>query len=353
MVSLPNVQVIRRGRKTYYYHVPNRNTSYQGQRISLGTDVTDPEFWRRYNEARGDVADAGTKSGTFSALIQEYKNSHYWKKLSHNTQVDYSIYLKRIEEIWGNLQVSGLTTVGIYKLRDRYAATPAGANHLVSILKILLTYAIERDYSTINPALSVRALKVTEQNATPWSEAAYQIFMRQAPEYLRRAVFLGRATGQRASDLVRMSKQHRRDDGLDVTIRKLRYKRHFVILKDDELAEIDSWSCAEVGPWILSPDGRAMSVEALQSGFDRFRDTVPELAMGNILREPVKLHGLRAMAVCDRRMDDMKHEDIANQLCMSLEMVIRYSKRIDSEALARKAKREREQKAHRLKKTGG
>jgi integrase len=350
MVTLPNVQIVRRGQTSYFYYVPNRNTSHEGPRIPLGKDPTDPEFWRRYKEARGDD-EAGVKPGTFSALIQEYKTSADWDKLSENTKTDYSIYLKRIEAHWGNLLVSGLTTVGIYKLRDKYSHTPAGANHLVRVLRNLLQYGIKRGYGTINPAVSVEPIDTDEKTATPWSETTYRKFLQLAPEHLRRAAFLGRATGQRRSDLVTMGKKDRRDDGLQITIRKLRYRPHFVVLKKNERAEIDRWSCAVVGPWILSPTtGQPMSAKALANAFRYFRDNNP--ALMDIHGEPINLHGLRAMAVCDRRMDGLTHQEIAAQLCMSLGKVMHYSRHLDTETLARSANVKRERTAHRLKKTG-
>jgi hypothetical protein len=45
-------------------------------------------------------------------------------------------------------------------------------------------------------------------------------------------------------------------------------------------------------------------------------------------------HGWRAMAVCDRRLAGLEHQEISAQLCMSLQMVMRYSKHIDGEARA-------------------
>jgi hypothetical protein len=42
----------------------------------------------------------------------------------------------------------------------------------------------------------------------------------------------------------------------------------------------------------------------------------------------------RAMAVCDRRLAGLEHQEISAQLCMSLQMVMRYSKHIDGEARA-------------------
>ena len=47
--------------------------------------------------------------------------------------------------------------------------------------------------------------------------------------------------------------------------------------------------------------------------------------------------GWRAMAVCDRRFDGLPHQEISAQLCMSMNMVMRYSKHINQERLAREA----------------
>jgi hypothetical protein len=56
-------------------------------------------------------------------------------------------------------------------------------------------------------------------------------------------------------------------------------------------------------------------------------------------------HGWRAMAVCDRRLAGLEHQEISAQLCMSLQMVMRYSKHIDGERLARLGNVKREQNA--------
>jgi hypothetical protein len=63
----------------------------------------------------------------------------------------------------------------------------------------------------------------------------------------------------------------------------------------------------------------------------------PELAGAG----PIKLHELRAMAVCDRRLDGLEHYEISAQLCMSPAMVMRYSKHVDQEALARRGNAKR------------
>jgi hypothetical protein len=213
----------------------------------------------------------------------------------------------------------------------------AGAQVLVVVLRTLIAFGVPRGYIDRNPATEVVPLPlVNVENARPWPEDAFKRVLETAPEYIRRAAFLGRACGQRRSDLVLFGRKHRRTDGLQIKIGKLRHKDHFIPLRAAELAEIDSWSCSDTGPWITSAFGKPMSGDALWHALDRFLVDVPELA--GLKLNP---HGWRAMAVCDRRFDGLSHQEISAQLCMSMNMVIRYSKHIDQERLAREANKRR------------
>jgi hypothetical protein len=77
--------------------------------------------------------------------------------------------------------------------------------------------------------------------------------------------------------------------------------------------------------------GPANELDALGSAGQVFTE-VPELKGLNL-----NPHGSRAMAVCDRRIDGLSHQEISAQLCISMDMVMRYSKHIDQERLAREA----------------
>jgi hypothetical protein len=207
----------------------------------------------------------------------------------------------------------------------------------VTTLRTLIAFGIPRGYIDRNPAAEVVPLSLVDvEHARPWPDDAFKHVIANAPEHIRRAAFLGRATGQRRSDLVRFGRKHRRADGLQIKVGKLRDKDHFIPLKDSELAEIDSWSCSDTGPWITNAAGRPMSAQALSNALDRFLDDVPELKGLNL-----KPHGLRAMAVGDRRIDGLSHQEISAQLCMSIGMVMRFSKNIDQERLAREANKKR------------
>ncbi len=213
VVDLPKGvhRVVAKGR-SYYYFAPGRGTSFAGERIALGSDPTSPEFWAKLNGARGLTADP-KKPGTFAALVRDFKASAEWTRLRPNTQRDYEIYLHRIEMAWASLAVSGLTAVGIYALRDQYASTPVAANHLVTVLRALIAWGIRRGYHDRNPAIDIVPIEISDvRGARPWPDAAYQLILKHAPEGLRRAAILGRACGQRRSDLVRLGRKNRREE---------------------------------------------------------------------------------------------------------------------------------------------
>lgn len=330
MLELPEgVHAVKSGKSTYYYWSPNRGTPFAGKPVPLGKDARDPEFWRLLKLAQGN--DGTLKSGSFNALIAEYKASSKWRKLRDKTRVTYTHQLGRIAAAWGDMPVDGLTVNGIFALRAKFEDTPVAANHLVSVLRTLLGWGLEHRYGTRNPANDVNAIEITdEQKAIPWPEAAYQLVLTHAPEHIRRAAFLGRSSGQRRSDLVRFGKKHRYLDGLRFNIGKLRDKDHFIPLTRNQLEEIDSWSCSDTGPWIVSPTGAPMSGDHLQSSLNRYVAKTPAL-QGFTLR----LHGLRAMATIDRKLTGSENRAIGKNIGMSPGMVDRYTTHIDGEALAR------------------
>ena len=90
-VNLPEgVQFVREpSGRIYYYYTPGRNTKAAGQRVSLGSDPYDPQFWRRLRDARGRDAVAAL---TFDALIEAYKASPEWEHHRPTTRRDYALY---------------------------------------------------------------------------------------------------------------------------------------------------------------------------------------------------------------------------------------------------------------------
>ncbi len=267
--------------------------------------------------------------GSFKALIAAYKGSEKFKKLSEGSQDGYSTYLAVIEKTWSHLPVHQLQPRHIYALQDRLSARPSAANMVVKVLRILLKEGIKKGYCLTNAAREIETLEEAGVGSEPWPESAFAFVLEHAPEHLKRAAILGRATGQRGVDLVKMRPADRRDNGIDMLVKKLRNERHFCPLTTDALAEIDGWGEEKMIPYI-NIGGKRITEERLRREWKAFKEGNPDH-----LPQDITLHDLRASAVCDRRLAGIPHQQIADQICLSLQMVMRYSKHIDKELNAK------------------
>jgi integrase len=330
--------------RTYYYYAPKRGTINAGSRVSLGIDLGDhsilydPEFWRQYRSAKGE-----TEAGTFAALIGEYRSSGDWEQLRTATKRDYSIYLDRLIAQAGDRAVRMMEPRDIYQLRDSLSRTPVAANHMLSVLRALIKWGIPRGYRDDNPVIGVEKLKIDQGGARPWPEEGFEFVLRNAPEDLRRMAFLGRASGQRASDLVKMRASDLDVDGIYLYIRKLRGdlrdERHFVPLTKDQMDEIKSWGVKDLDVFLKSPAGKPYTADHLGSRWDRWRKS--DVAKP-IVGLKLTIHGLRATAVDDRRRAGTPDGAIADELGMSVQMVARYARFADKAASARASRDRRE-----------
>lgn len=333
MVELPKgVRVIRRGKRTWYYFQKGRGTKDAGPPIAMPGDPTDPAFWLKYREITG----ATPTEGTFNHLTGEYRRSGDFTNLRLRTQQNYESFLQGFEQAWGTLRVRDLTRQGVYAYRDTLKKTPVTANHMLSVLRTFLEFCVERGHAENNVAIAVKRLQVDDDGARPWPEAVYAFVVENAPTDLKRMAILGRACGQRREDLVRMKPADRRDNGIGLRIGKKREKRHWVPMTEAACREIDSWGGDTMAPYILSPTGAATDGGALYARWGRWLKSDEAKPIVELVKqEGVNLHGLRATAVVDRRLAGLEHQQIAAQLGLSLQMVMRYSRFCDQETLAR------------------
>jgi hypothetical protein len=331
------------GKVTYFYWQPGRGTARAGERIALGKDARSPEFWRKLDQLQGLPPPDAVISGSWADLWRKWagaedkgiKPSLEWEDLSEGTRHNYQVYMNLVVRHWGGLQVALTDIAGLTAIRGEVGGPSAG-NQLIKVIRTAMRWGRSHAFPSSDVAAGLDPLNVAVEGATPWPEWAYRIVLTEAPEPLRRAAFLGRVTGQRKSDLVRMGKRCRRADGIEFAIKKLRGRKHFMPLYLDDLAVIDGWPAPDIGPYIVDHRGKAISEDRLSGVLKRFCLSHPQLKDNEVL-----MHGLRALAVCDRRVDGMSHQEIANQLCMSVEMVMQYSKGIDVETASREANRRR------------
>jgi integrase len=221
----------------YFYFQRGRGTKTPGPRVGLGKDTTDPKFWGKLREAQGVPV---TREGTWGELIAGWRK-HNWERLRPASRKSFGHFLDRLDAEAGDRLVAAVTSRDIYALLDGMSDTPNAANFMLSVLRLLLKWAVKRGYRNDNPAIGVDRLKVEDSGHAPWPEDSWCFVMEHAPLHLRRMAFLGRVTGQRISDLVKMRPADLAADGINVRIGKLRDRLHFVPLTTDQMRTIKSW----------------------------------------------------------------------------------------------------------------
>lgn len=307
--------------RVYFYYQARRGQPNKGPLIRLPDELHDPLFWQRIEEIKS--GQSGPAAGTFDALITHYKAQARYKKLTASSREVYDPCLDRISAAWGKLPVRDLLPKHIYALLNAQSDRPSMANMVVTVLRVLLREGIKADYCTNNVARDIEYLEEAGIGSEPWPEQCFAFVLQHAPQLLMRAAVLGRATGQRAVDLVKIRPADRDGMGFNMLVQKLHNERHWVPLQSEALSAIDLWSAEKMVPY-LHLGGSQITEDRLQKEWRVFRQLHPGLIPAD-----ATLHDLRAAAVCDRRIGGVPHQQISDQLCMSVDMVIRYSKHID------------------------
>jgi hypothetical protein len=206
---------VARGKDYYAYH-PFRSTKRAGERVALPGAPTltngepNPEWWAAYRAAGGTPVPRAV-AGTFRALAHEWtagesgNGSVEWRELAANTQRNYLKALERILAAWGDLQVRALEPRHVLQLRNSLENVPEAANTLIKALASVIDWSIPNGgWRSDNPCDHVRMFAKGKPWAA-WSWDAIQAWRDLAVPEMRLALMLALYTGQRQSDLIRMT----------------------------------------------------------------------------------------------------------------------------------------------------
>ena len=213
-VVLPYVNTYQSRRRKYAYY------RRDGVRLRISGEIGSPEFFQSYQtiHERFEANDAprrSVRSGSLCELVARYRSSPEWAQLKPSTRKDYEKFLGPLEDDFGNALVSELDRQAVRIVRDRYAfrpgkqdgdepiPSPRRANKTVTVLSILMGYAMEIGMRADNPALRPKRLK-TGPGYRAWTRDEIQTFLREKPEF-RLPLLLALGTGQRGIDQVAMT----------------------------------------------------------------------------------------------------------------------------------------------------
>ncbi len=212
----------RVGKYTYYRH---RKTKERLDRDANGNPRTMEQIAARCMEINAQFetpAQARAAAGTLADLITQYKSSHGFKSLAEKTKTSYHRSLDMLSGEYGEAMVHEITTENVLDLQQDWSDKPRTADLHVSVLQILLNFAISRRSRyggiTFNPATKEAGVKRLHKTDgyEPWPETLIETVRANAPEHVRWLIDMARFTGQRAGDLAKMRWSDIHDGALHV-----------------------------------------------------------------------------------------------------------------------------------------
>lgn len=143
-------------------------------------------------------------AGTFGALCREYELSAQFGQLAPLTQRETRYVIRALEKRHADKPVALLEPQHIMRWQDELQKKPGAANKMVRVVKVLMAFALMRQYRTNNPALGIKMLKGGEYRA--WTTEEMTAFETRWPigTIERTGFALALYTGQRRSDLAQL-----------------------------------------------------------------------------------------------------------------------------------------------------
>lgn len=219
-IHLRYVQEIRKGGKAYYYF-------RRGDvRVALPGVPGTREFGDAYQTALSappaPIGASKNAPGSVAALAAAWRASHGFTKLTDQSKRTYNRLLDGYLVKGGPRPVAQVEPRHILQSIEKRAATPAQANGLLTVLKMMFRYGFKHGWRKDNPTRDVERLDYAKKPYRTWSEEDIAAFEKHwaLGTRARLALSLLLYTGQRRSDVIRMGPQHVRDSMIEVVQQK-------------------------------------------------------------------------------------------------------------------------------------
>ena len=208
------------GGHSLYYWQPNkvlRKAGFLPRRLAERTNnLTDAiveaealnaevDAWRN-----GDSED-GVQPGTMPHIVRLYWKDPRYTELAPKTQKSYDQNIKVIWEWSGRAGHPPITEIERKHVKNFYHSmmeTPAKAKAVITMLRILLAFAVDEGELASNPAAKMR-LKGSPPRQAVWSDNQIDAYCAEATAYghpsIALAVLLGAHLGQRQGDILSLT----------------------------------------------------------------------------------------------------------------------------------------------------
>src|SRR6516165_7356370 len=318
----------RHGKARYYF----RRRGFR--RAPLPGLPYSSEFMRAYEAAAQTVGEFGSsrsRPGTVAAAVAGYFASSAFASLAESTRKDRRRILERFRDHSGGNAIAALTRRDVEALVEARKCRPGTALNFLVALRALMRHAVLVGLVDRDPTEGVRGPKFRSDGFYTWTEQDIAAFEARHPvgSRARLALALGLYTGQRRSDVIRMGRQHVRDDV--VHVRQQKTGRSLEIPIHPVLQAILEATPSNHLTFLTTQAGKPFS----PAGFTNwFRDMCNKAG----LLHGTSAHGLRK-AACRRLAEAGCSANLIAAVSghRSLREVQRYTEAVDQARMARSA----------------
>jgi len=207
-----------------------------------------PEFMASLAEAHENQR-APDKS-RFRSLVVLYRGSKDYKNLADTTKINWSKWLDRIEDYFGELRIAQFDRPEkirpiIRRWRNRWADTPRTADYGMQVLSRVFSHAVDPlGKLGGNPCEGIKGLYSGNRSEIIWTDADIAALKtptapnKGCSKEIADAFDLAAFSGLRLGDLLRLSWSHVSEDVIVVTTGKSRHRREVVIPLYDEMRRV-------------------------------------------------------------------------------------------------------------------
>lgn len=327
--------------RTYYY-------AWRGGPRLRGQPGS-PEFHKSYNEA---IESRYTpEPGRFKSLVL-YRASSEYKKLAESTRKNWSPWLDRITDYFGQLRIAQFDRPEkirpvIRRWRNQWADKPRTADYALQVLSRVLSHAVDPlGKIASNPCEGIKQLYSGNRSEIIWTDSDIAALKKTCSSEIAHAVDLATHTGLRLSDLLRLSWSHVGDDAIVFATGKSRGRREAIIPVYRDLRKVLKRIPKHSATILTNSRRRPWTPDGFGSSFNTAKNDA------GIAGKDLNFHDLRGTAATKFYIAGLPVRVIAEILAWSEDQVERIIRRYVARAAATKAviqqlneaRREREHK---------
>jgi integrase len=208
----------------------------------LRGEPSSPEFMAGYNEAIQSRRTPDT--GQFKSVVVQYRGSPDYAKLAQSTRDQWSPWLDRIADYFGDLRIAQFDRPEkirqvIRRWRNHWAEKPRTADYGMQVLSRVLSHAVDPlGKIASNPCEGIKQLYNGDRSEIIWAEADIVDLKKTCTAEISHAVDLASHTGLRLSDLLRLAWSHIKEDHIEFATGKSRGRREAIIPLYDDLRAV-------------------------------------------------------------------------------------------------------------------